>query len=77
MDSADRFKVFVFMDQTNLRHIDFFFIDGWHSVKQCIADWQNVEQLAPDGIVLLHDTNVHIPAILPCLKQSTIVFLRR
>ena len=59
MDSSDRFKVFVFMDKMNLRYIDFLFIDGWHSVKQCVADWQYVERLAPNGIVLLHDTNVH------------------
>ncbi len=59
MDSSDRAQVFAFMDKMNLPKIDFLFIDGWHSVKQCIADWQYVERLALNGIVLLHDTNVH------------------
>ena len=59
MDSSDRFKVFALMDQLNLAWIDFLFIDGWHSVRQCLADWQYIERLSPQGIVLLHDTNVH------------------
>jgi len=59
MDSADRFRVFGLMDQLKLEHIDFLFIDGWHSVSQCLADWQYVERLSPDGVVVMHDTNVH------------------
>ena len=59
MNSADRLQVFSLMDELNLRYIDFLFIDGWHSVKQCMADWQYVERLAPTGVVVLHDTNVH------------------
>jgi hypothetical protein len=59
MDSSDRFTVFALMDQLNVDGIDFLFIDGWHSVRQCLADWQYVERLSPHGIVLLHDTNVH------------------
>lgn len=59
MDSADRARVFALMDELNRPHIDFLFIDGWHSVKQCMADWRYVERLAPEGVVVLHDTNVH------------------
>ena len=59
MDSSNRFEVFALMDKMNLRYIDFLFIDGWHSVKQCLADWLYIERLAPGGVVLLHDTNVH------------------
>ncbi len=59
MDSADRRQVFALMDQLNLREIDFLFIDGWHSVNQCVADWKYVERLSPRGIVVMHDTNVH------------------
>jgi len=59
MNSSDRFRVFALMDQLKLAWIDFLFIDGWHSVKQCLADWKYVERLSPHGIVLLHDTNVH------------------
>jgi cephalosporin hydroxylase len=59
MDSADRAKVFALMDELNVKHIDFLFIDGWHSVNQCLADWQYVERLSPRGVVVMHDTNVH------------------
>ena len=59
MDSADRARVFALMDELKLEHVDFLFIDGWHSVNQCLADWQYVERLSPDGIVVMHDTNVH------------------
>jgi predicted O-methyltransferase YrrM len=59
MDSADRGKAFRLMDQLGLEAIDFLFIDGWHSVNQCLADWQYVERLSPQGVVAMHDTNVH------------------
>jgi len=59
MDSADRARVFARMDELGQEHIDFLFIDGWHSVHQCLADWQYVERLAPGGVVVMHDTNVH------------------
>lgn len=59
MNSADRARVFGLMDQLGVEHIDFLFIDGWHSVNQCLADWRYVERLAPDGVVVMHDTNVH------------------
>mgnify|MGYP003586209711 CR=1 FL=1 len=59
MDSADRAKVFALMDELKVPQIDFLFIDGWHSVSQCLADWLYVERLAPGGVVVMHDTNVH------------------
>ncbi len=59
MDSANRAKVFALMDQKGLETIDFLFIDGWHSVNQCVADWGYVERLSPTGTVVMHDTNVH------------------
>jgi hypothetical protein len=59
MDSAERNRVFALMDELQLEHIDFLFIDGWHSVNQCLNDWQYVERLSPEGIVVMHDTNVH------------------
>jgi hypothetical protein len=59
MDSANRAKVFALMDELKLAQIDFLFIDGWHSVNQCVADWQYVERLSPEGVVVMHDTNAH------------------
>lgn len=58
-DSADHAKVFALMNHLGLPKIDFLFIDGWHSVNQCIADWLYVERLSPKGVVVMHDTNVH------------------
>ena len=59
MDSANRAKVFELMDQKGLETIDLLFIDGWHSVNQCLADWRYTERLSPKGIVVMHDTNEH------------------
>ena len=59
MDSAERNRVYALMDQLEIKTIDFLFIDGWHSVNQCVADWQYVERLSPEGVVVMHDTNVH------------------
>jgi cephalosporin hydroxylase len=59
IDSADRSKVFSLMDELKREHIDFLFIDGWHSVNQCLADWRYVERLSREGVVVMHDTNVH------------------
>lgn len=58
-DSADRARAFALMDELGLRGIDFLFIDGWHSVRQCLADWSYVERLSPRGSVVMHDTNGH------------------
>lgn len=58
-DSADRSSVFSLMDRLHLPFIDFLFIDGWHSVNQCVADWKYVERLSPRGTIAMHDTNVH------------------
>lgn len=59
MDSAERSRVFALMDELGRDRIDFLFIDGWHSVNQCLADWRYVERLSPAGTVVLHDTNGH------------------
>lgn len=59
MDSADCGQVFALMDRLQRTEIDFLFIDGWHSVNQCVTDWKYVERLSPRGIVVMHDTNVH------------------
>lgn len=40
-------------------NIDLLFIDGFHSVTQCINDWMYSSLVAPGGVVILHDTNYH------------------
>jgi len=39
--------------------IDLLHIDGDHSVSQVLNDWQYTEFLAPHGIAVFHDTNIH------------------
>ena len=58
-DSANRQPCFDLLDSLERPYIDLLFIDGWHSVNQCIADWRYIERLAPNGTVLIHDTNHH------------------
>ena len=58
-DSSDRQAVFALMDRLGLPEIDFLFIDGWHSVSQCVRDWRYTDRLSAGGVVMLHDTNVH------------------
>ena len=59
MNSLELSRVVEQMREVGLREIDFLFIDGWHSVNQCVADWGYTELLSPAGTVVLHDTNVH------------------
>jgi predicted O-methyltransferase YrrM len=42
-----------------VRHFDFIFIDGWHSINQCLRDWEYTSMLSDDGIVGFHDTRIH------------------
>jgi len=58
-NSGDPSPVYALMAQLGATHIDFLFIDGWHSVNQCVADWNYVTRLSPRGTVTMHDTNVH------------------
>ena len=39
--------------------IDLIMIDGHHSVNMTANDWQYSKYLSQDGVILLHDTNVH------------------
>lgn len=39
--------------------LDLLFIDGWHSVNQCVNDWRYSDMLSDNGAVILHDTNSH------------------
>ena len=41
------------------RQLDLIVIDGYHSVKQVLADWQYVQWLSGAGTVVMHDVNVH------------------
>jgi hypothetical protein len=42
-----------------ISQFDFIFIDGYHSINQCLDDWKFVSRLSKNGIVGLHDTSNH------------------
>lgn len=39
--------------------IDFLHIDGWHSINQILDDWRFAEFVSDNGVIILHDTNIH------------------
>jgi len=57
--SSERGLILDRMRQLGVGLLDLIMIDGWHSVNQCVNDWQFTERLSDHGIVLLHDTNTH------------------
>ena len=57
--SAERERVTDKMRSNGVGVLDLIMIDGWHSVNQCVNDWQFTERLTDHGIVMLHDTNWH------------------
>jgi len=38
---------------------DLIMIDGYHSVNMTVNDWKYSKYLSQDGVIILHDTNVH------------------
>ena len=58
-NSSNREEVYKLMDWYGHQTIDFFFVDGWHSINQCLRDWQYWEKMSPTGIMAFHDTNYH------------------
>ena len=60
IDSSARNKIRAKMIELGMLTIDLLLIDGDHSINMTINDWCFVEFLSPNGIVIIHDTNVHI-----------------
>jgi len=48
-----------YINKIGLEKISILFIDGWHSVNDCINDWMYSDLLSDNGIVIFHDTNYH------------------
>lgn len=52
--------VFGILKERGVDAIDFFMIDGFHSINQCYIEWENYTQiLSSNGCVAMHDTNCH------------------
>jgi len=58
-NSYNRDLVKKYLNEIGLEKISILFIDGWHSVNAVINDWQYVDMLSDNGIVIFHDTNYH------------------
>ena len=58
-NSSNREEVYKLMDWYGHETVDFFFVDGWHSVNQCLEDWKYWEKMSPTGVMAFHDTNYH------------------
>jgi hypothetical protein len=75
--SSDQSKVRDRLREMGVGIIDLLFIDGWHSVNQCVNDWRYTDLLSPTGVVILHDTNSHpgcvalFEAVDPALYHKT------
>ena len=52
--------VFNILKEHGVNEIDFFMIDGLHSIDQCYIEWENYTKLlSSNGCVAMHDTNCH------------------
>jgi hypothetical protein len=52
--------VFGILKDRGVDEIDFFMIDGLHSINQCYIEWENYTKiLSSIGCVAMHDTNCH------------------
>jgi hypothetical protein len=58
-DSCNQEVVRNFLASKGIKKLDLLFIDGWHSVNNCINDWKYSDLLSDRGVVILHDTNSH------------------
>jgi hypothetical protein len=58
-DSSNYEGVVEFIKSKGVTEIDFFFIDGWHSIRKVMEEWEFTRLLSQNGIVGLHDTAYH------------------
>ncbi len=59
MDSSAHYLLFELLESLGISEIDLLMIDGYHSVNQCVLDWQYTMKLSKNGVVVLHDSNYH------------------
>ena len=45
--------------ELKVKEIDFFMIDGKHSINQVLTEWEYTDILSERGIVAFHDTRIH------------------
>lgn len=57
--SSDIYTNMEIMQRHGIDKFDFIFIDGWHSINQCLIDWEYTNWLSEGGIVGFHDVSCH------------------
>jgi hypothetical protein len=67
-NSFNQAQIREFLTQLGIEKIDILAIDGWHSVNTAINDWKYADMLSDNGVVVLHDTNLHPGPI--CLFEA-------
>jgi hypothetical protein len=66
------------MDVMRRTRVDLIHIDGNHSVNTVLKDWQYTELLAPYGVAVFHDINVHPgPAVVLDAVDPALFVVRR
>ena len=58
-NSFNRDSVKQYAKEIGLEKVSILFIDGWHSLNAVINDWQYIDLLSDNGIVVFHDSNYH------------------
>lgn len=59
INSFEQDKIRAAMKDVGIDKIDILAIDGWHSINTAINDWKYADMLSDNGVVVLHDTNIH------------------
>jgi len=57
--SSDYEKNIELIRSFGVEKFDFIFIDGWHSINQCLKDWEYTNILSDHGVVAFHDVSYH------------------
>ena len=73
-DSSNYEKLYTLMEWYGKTHIDFMFVDGWHSVNQVLREWKYWEKMIPNGVMAFHDTNYHPGPVVVLDAVDTDIF---
>ena len=57
--SVEHDKLYALMELLDLREIDLMFVDGYHSINEVLWEWEYWERMAPNGVMVFHDSNYH------------------
>lgn len=58
-NSKDQKRIRDFLKEIDIKTLSLLLIDGNHSVEFALNDWQYVDLLNKEGMIIIHDTNSH------------------